>query len=93
MYAEYFKEQVDKIESITNLKKYRMQLWQWKREELQELCRYKKIPNFSKLNKSKLIDLLMRFRTEPTKVNLTNKKSTEFDFDEFMGIKNTLPKE
>lgn len=94
MYAEYFQEKVDKLESIMNLDKYRMELYKWKREELLELCRYKRIQNYSKLSKPKLIKLLINHKMGSKKVNLVEKKQgIIFDFDDFVGIKDVLPKE
>jgi len=94
MYAEYFKEKVDKLESITNLGKYRIELYKWIKEELLELCRYKRVQNYSKLSKPKLIELLINHKIGTKRVNFVEKKQgVIFDFDDFVGIKDVLPKE
>jgi hypothetical protein len=83
-----FEDFIKKLEAITDIVEYRNQLDELSKSELYQYCKVKQLKNYSSLNKTKLINRLIEARI-PRKSNSFH----TLNFNEMVGIKDTLPKE
>ena len=83
-----FEACIKKLEAITDPIEYRTQLGELSKQELYEYCKAQGLKGCSSFNRTKLINHLVDAHTQK-KSDLFN----TFDFNEAVGIKNTLPKE
>jgi len=73
------------------IRAYQKSLWGKTTKELHDLCRQKKIKRTSGKRKGSLIKMLVDHKLNE-KSRIREKANKMFDFDEFMGIKEKIPK-
>lgn len=83
-----FRKFLDEQAEINEFEKL---LWKQLNVDLKTLCKRAGLKNYSNLGKSRLIKLLLDHKkTEKDRVRRDYERA--FDFDEFCGIKDKLPK-